>query len=166
MIDINHEAGEWNLAEASRLLKESRQAVIDALALPDNIYISYLLTDNKKISELNFKFRGESKATNVLSWPSISLEPWTVEYPFTPLSISEVEIGDIAFSYEVISEEAQAAHLPLKDHFFHLSLHGLLHLVGFDHLNEHQACYMESLEVKILEKFGKHNPYDIFQPTI
>ena len=70
-----------------------------------------------------------------------------------------LELGDIALAYETCATEAQAAEKPLADHVTHLIVHGLLHLLGYDHENDPDALLMEGLEREILGKMGLDDPY-------
>lgn len=106
--------------------------------------IVVLLCDDAKIRELNLKWRGFDKATNVLSF----------EYPAnSPI------LGDIALSYQTCANEAIEQGKTLKNHFTHLLVHGILHLLGYDHIEDEDALEMESLEKEILAKMGIEDPY-------
>lgn len=121
--------------------------------------ISLLLTNNARMQSLNADLRNISKATNVLSMPDIELN-WRVmlEYQF---DIDYTFLGDIAFGYEKILEEALMRKINFSDHFMHLYVHGILHTLGFDHQNDDEADVMEALEVAILKDFGIKSPYII-----
>jgi len=116
--------------------------------------ISLLFTNDTAIRELNNDYRGKDKATNVLSFPQIEWEESPADkLPYYPL-------GDIVLAYETIAREAQEQKKPLRDHILHMTVHGLLHLCGYDHETEDEAEEMESLETAILQKFSVKNPYE------
>ena len=126
--------------------------------------IALLACDDDRIAELNSEFRGKPVATNVLSWPAEDLaaeEPGGIpdmpEADFT----GEIPLGDIAIAYDTCAAEAAAAGKPLADHLRHLVVHGVLHLLGYDHIRDPDATVMEGLEVEILGKMGIDDPYTI-----
>lgn len=116
--------------------------------------ISVLLTHDSHIRTLNRDYLGKDKPTNVLSFPSEILKPG--QYTHVPEGII---LGDIALAYETIDREAQEQGKPFIDHFTHLIIHGLLHLLGYDHEKTQDATQMESLEIHILQQLGIKNPY-------
>ena len=102
------------------------------------------IVDAQEALELNSTYRGKDYATNVLTFP-LTEEP--------------VLMGDIIICAPVVAAEANSQHKDLMAHYAHLTVHGMLHLCGFDHETEPQAELMESLEVQILTKLGYANPY-------
>jgi probable rRNA maturation factor len=98
-------------------------------------------------SSLNQKYRGKAYATNVLSFPSttsIGKSKW---------------LGDIVLCHDVLAREAKKQGKALRDHFAHLSIHGVLHLLGYDHVKNRDAKMMEQLEIMALKKVNIENPY-------
>ena len=106
---------------------------------------SLCLTDDEALRDLNQRFRGKDKPTNVLSFPAAAA--------FRPF------LGDIAVAYGVLSREAAEKGIALADHLAHLIIHGLLHLIGYDHETAHDAAVMEDLETRILARLGVNDPY-------
>jgi probable rRNA maturation factor len=107
--------------------------------------VTLLLTDDETIRHLNQRFRDQDKPTNVLSFPA----------PQNP----ERFLGDIALAYGVCAREAQEQGKPLAHHLQHLVAHGVLHLLGYDHMNDAQADEMEGLERAVLAGLGIPDPY-------
>ena len=114
-----------------------------------NILASFLLTDDTNIKKLNYKWRKKNNSTNVLSFPVNSFLKED-KYFF---------IGDIVLSYETILKECKKRKITFKDHFIHLCLHGMLHLLGFDHKDKKDKKVMESTEIKFLSLINIQNPY-------
>ena len=113
-------------------------------ALRVDTEVTIRIVDAQEALELNSTYRGKDYATNVLTFP-LTEEP--------------ILMGDIIICAPVVAAEANAQHKDLIAHYAHLTVHGMLHLCGFDHENEYQAELMESLEVQILTKLGYANPY-------
>mgnify|MGYP005690860921 FL=1 len=101
-----------------------------------------MLTSNKNINALNKKFRNIDKATNILSFKS-----------------EEPHLGDIVLSYEYISDELVQQRKNLDEHLSHLIIHGILHLLDFDHDNDTNTIEMEEIEINIMSNLGYKNPY-------
>lgn len=104
-----------------------------------------LLADDEYVCELNARYRHRRKPTNVLSFPAAPV--------FAP------RLGDIVLSYGVLCREAAAQGKSLAAHAAHLTIHGVLHLFGYDHHNRREAAAMENLEISLLAGLGYHNPY-------
>ena len=119
--------------------------------------ISLLACDDTRIAGLNAEFRGKATATNVLSWPS---EERAADVPGgQPRAPVDPELGDIAIAYETCAREAAEAGREMADHVAHLLVHGTLHLLGYDHIDDEDAALMEGIEVEILGKLGISDPY-------
>ena len=123
-------------------LKQSKATVTGASEL------SVVLTDDAEQQGLNRDWRGIDKATNVLSFPQIE--------PFGPVSGI---LGDIILARETLEREAQEQGVSFEDHFTHLMVHGFLHILGYDHMDDDEALVMESLETQILASLGVADPY-------
>ena len=110
--------------------------------------LSIVLANDEFVRKLNKKFRGENKPTNVLSFPA-DMDNLNM--------VGDIpSLGDIVLALETVLVEAQEN---LSQHFSHLIVHGCLHLVGHDHLEEAEAVKMETLEVEILKTLNIKNPY-------
>ena len=108
--------------------------------------VTLLLTDDDTIRGLNLRFREQDRPTNVLSFPA----------PQNP----ERFLGDIALAYGVCAREAREQGKPLAHHLQHLVAHGVLHLLGYDHVSDAQADEMENLERAVLAELGIPDPYE------
>ncbi len=107
--------------------------------------LTILLADDAKLEDLNTKFRGKPKPTNVLSFPAGD----------------SAYLGDVAIAYGVTAREAQGSGKSIHDHALHLAVHGVLHLLGYDHESAREARIMEPLEIAILAKLGIADPYAV-----
>jgi probable rRNA maturation factor len=144
MIDIEIEDVRWSQAVAG-IEALARLAAEAALAGERGEGVTILFTDDETVRELNARFRGIDKPTNVLSFPA----------PANP----EGFLGDIALAYGVCEREADEQGKPLAHHLQHLVAHGVLHLVGYDHQSDAEAEAMEALEREILSGLGVPDPY-------
>ena len=108
-----------------------------------------MLTDDIYMKKINKKWRKLEKATIVLSFP-VSKMSKEEDYFF---------IGDIVLSYETILSECKSRKKSFRDHFLHLCLHGILHLLGYDHKKQKEEREMENLEIKLLSLINIQNPY-------
>ena len=113
------------------------------------IEISVVLADNLFIRNLNKTYRGKDKPTNVLSFPQ------------NPDSKNKVfNLGDVVLAYETVKLEAESQSKDFSNHVAHLLVHGILHLLSYDHENDAEAREMELLEIRVLESLGIKNPYE------
>ena len=149
--EISIENGNWG--DVSSLIEKCFEAVTSIKEInPKGGIISFLFCDDEAIQALNKEYRGKEKATNVLSFPS------ELDYPedipdLTPL------IGDIAIAYETCVKEASDLQIDFESHLTHLIIHGILHLLGYDHIEDAEAEQMEQLERDLLAKMGLDDPY-------
>ena len=111
--------------------------------------ISLRLVDIEEMTTLNENYRAKPGPTNVLSFPSDL--PRELELPL---------LGDIVICAPVVRDEAQSQNKTLQAHWAHMTVHGTLHLLGYDHLEEADATIMENLESHALQRFGFPCPYD------
>jgi len=112
--------------------------------------LGLVLTDDAEQRELNRTFRGRDAATNVLAF---ALADSTC-----PMG-TPVLLGDVVLAFATVAREAAEQRKPLPDHLRHLVVHGVLHLLGFDHQATEAAAAMEAREVEILETLGVPDPY-------
>ena len=119
----------------------------DSISKLDQCSFNLAFLTKAKIQDINKRFAGKDNPTNVLSFPS------NVD------SNDEKFLGDIAICSELIIEEAISQGKDTQDHLIHIFVHGVLHLLGFDHEEHTSAEQMESLEIRILKKIGVADPY-------
>lgn len=154
LVDPVIEDARWTEAGLGPLAERAARAALLAAGLdPDRHELSLLGCDDARIAGLNAEFRGKPAPTNILSWPAF-------DGPApAPEQDEPVFLGDLAIAYETCAAEAAAAGIPLGDHATHLVVHGVLHLLGYDHEMEDEADAMEAFETKILASMGLRNPY-------
>lgn len=125
--------------------------------------IAVLACDDARIAVLNADFRGKPRPTNVLSWPDEDLAPEAAgAAPEAPEPGDEADphhLGDVAIAWETCQREAAEQDKPFAAHVTHLMVHGVLHLLGFDHIRDKDATVMEAHERAILGKLGISDPY-------
>jgi probable rRNA maturation factor len=112
------------------------------------------VVDGEEMTQLNQTYRHKDGATNVLSFPFEA--PAQVPLPL---------LGDVVICAPVVAQEAQQQQKTLIQHWAHMVVHGVLHLLGYDHITEIQAQKMEHMEIAILSRLGFANPYHITEPT-
>jgi probable rRNA maturation factor len=146
VIEIENEAPAWTAAlpEAAALAHAAALAALAQDGAEDEGVV-LLLTDDAAVQELNARFRDKDKPTNVLSFPA----------PHNP----ERHLGDVALAYGVCVREAAEQGKPLAHHLQHLVAHGVLHLLGYDHMSDDEAEAMEGLERVVLAGLGIPDPY-------
>ena len=156
-IEVTVEAKAWQttVTDPIGLVRRAAAKALQEAAPPHlrHARISVLLTDDAQIQVLNREWRGKDNPTDVLSFPAYD--------PSIPLPPGmEPELGDVAVAIETVTRDAAADGRPVDDHLSHMIVHGVLHLLGFDHeTGEEDAVLMESTEARILSGFGIANPY-------
>ena len=123
------------------------------------VSVSIKLSDNAEVHALNREWRDKDKPTNVLSFPMLDDEELDAVLNGT-YDAPEIMLGDIIMAYETCATEAKEKEIPIAHHATHLVIHGMLHLLGHDHIEDDEAELMEALEVKALASMGLHNPYN------
>lgn len=149
-VDVVRHDGAWASAEMSDAMLEraARGAFHAAPPLRQGTYqVTLLLTGDAEMRDLNRTWRGKDAATNVLSFPAgeATGEPGL--------------LGEIVLAYETTLKEAREQAIALQDHVSHLVIHGVLHLLGFDHVEDEEAERMENLERTALASLGIADPY-------
>ena len=167
MIDVELTVGpEWDVGTFGQLQVEKavdaavKVAQNSALADPPiPVSVSIKLSDNDEVHALNREWRDKDKPTNVLSFPMLDddeLDALEAGEFISP----EIMLGDIILAHDICAAEAKEKGITLADHATHLVIHGMLHLFGYDHVDDDDGEAMEALEVKALASMGLHNPYD------
>jgi len=151
LIDIEIEDARWleALPDAAAIVETGVTAALNAGDLPEQADVVVLLCDDAEMRALNRDYRSKDKATNVLSFPA----PKSMRAP------GMTHLGDIALGYETCAREAAEQGKSLKNHILHLSVHGALHLLGYDHVRDDEAEEMEALERAILKGLNAPDPY-------
>ena len=149
-LDWEARAGE---AVAAALALTPYASLADAAPL---VEVSVRLTDDDEVHILNRDFRGKDKPTNVLSFPQVQAD---LLIAMSNSDDGEILLGDIVLARETCAREAEEKGVSIPDHATHLIVHGTLHLVGYDHMDDVSAGAMEALEVKALASLGIANPY-------
>jgi probable rRNA maturation factor len=148
-IEIATNSEGWPPALQSRAEQAVREALTQSKAkVTGAAELSIVLTDDAEQRELNRDWRGIDKSTNVLSFPQIE--------PFG--SVVGI-LGDIILARETLEREAAEMQVSFDDHFTHLVVHGFLHILGYDHMDDDEALVMEGLETQILASLGVADPY-------
>jgi probable rRNA maturation factor len=164
LVETVIEDARWEAFGLSALAERAGRAALDGLDLPvQGFAISLMGCDDARIAALNADFRGKPQPTNVLSWPSEERAAEVAGGDPEPPEPGEADdpesLGDIAIAWETCAREAADQGKPMADHVTHLIVHGILHLLGFDHIDEADAAMMEGLEVRILASLGVSDPY-------
>lgn len=126
------------------------QTWLDAAILPfqEEAEVTVRLVDDEESHDLNLTYRGKDKSTNVLSFPFEA--PPGIELPL---------LGDLVICRQVVEREAAEQNKPLNAHWAHMVIHGSLHLLGYDHIEDDEAEEMEALETEIMLALGYADPY-------
>ncbi|MEO0819686.1 MAG: rRNA maturation RNase YbeY [Pseudomonadota bacterium] len=160
LTDLVIEAEGWPAAvpELAALTETAARAALEGAGIAaEGREIAVLFCHDSRIAELNAAFRDKAEPTNVLSWPAFALAP---DSPgAVPPPPGPGPLGDLALALETTTREATDAQRPLKDHAFHLILHGCLHLLGYDHQTEADAALMEGIERRQLRAVNIPDPY-------
>lgn len=151
------ETADWELLArraADAAFAQTPHAELRAKAVA--VEISVKLTDDAEVQALNRDYRGKDAPTNVLSFPMVQRDL------LETLDLGddgEELLGDIVLARETCAREAEEKGIALADHVAHLIVHGVLHLLGYDHMVEHEAEAMEALETRALAAMGLPDPY-------
>ncbi len=158
-VEVSEKADGWRsvLVDAAEIVRRAAtsawQAHDGARLAPAGAEVSIVLADDRLARQLNRDYRGKDRPTNVLSFASGDRG-----------GRDRVQLlGDVVLALETIVLEAAGQSKPLGDHVSHLVVHGMLHLLGYDHRTESDAVEMETLEVRILAGLGIGNPYRLME---
>ncbi|WP_019222215.1 rRNA maturation RNase YbeY [Bartonella rattaustraliani] len=151
-IDIIVESVGWNNEEVLyKITEKALTATMKQLSLENAASeISLLFTDDEHMTQINAQWRGKNKPTNVLSFPAFPLKAGDPPGPM---------LGDIIIARETVVLEAKKEGKTFQDHLTHMIVHGLLHLLGYNHETHDEALQMEGLEREILQKLFIKDPY-------
>jgi probable rRNA maturation factor len=157
-VEVLLEDARWGEAGIEALAARAARAALVAVGRDPELHeIGVLACDDARIAALNAEFRGKAVPTNVLSWPAFAGAA-PEEPPGLP-GEGPLFLGDLAIAYDTCAAEAASAGIPFADHVTHLLVHGILHLLGHDHLGDAEAEAMEAIETNVLATMGIANPY-------
>jgi len=143
MLPSDQEFQQWTEAAMAAV------SAINGATLADNTELSIRLVDETESAFLNENFRQKQGATNILS------------FPFDGIKGTDINLlGDIAICAPLVKKEAADQNKSIESHWAHLTIHGVLHLYGYDHEKDDAAKKMEALEISILNSLGFSNPYE------
>lgn len=145
ILDLQLASSASNLPDVTQFQRWLQAAI---LPFQDEAEVTIRIVDEQESQQLNLQYRGKDKATNVLSFPFQC--PPGIELPL---------LGDLVICAGVVRAEAAEQNKPLAAHWAHMVVHGCLHLLGFDHINDADAEQMEAEEIQILQQLGISNPY-------
>ncbi|MDQ0317027.1 rRNA maturation RNase YbeY [Amorphus orientalis] len=152
LVDVIREADGWpdepDLVRISEAAVAAACAVAD-LDVPEGAGIAVLFADDARVQSLNAGFRDKDRPTNVLSFPA----------PPDAMDDGAPHLGDVVLALETVTAEANAEGKPLDHHIAHLVMHGFLHIMGYDHMEEAEAEEMEQVESSALASLGIADPY-------
>lgn len=151
--------GEIDLMEP--LLTSIVSAVLSQQGVAKNMVAEVFIriVGNSDSKALNAEFRGKNYPTNVLSFPVFEPDDIAPAFVASAAGGPPTLLGDMVIAAPIVAEEAKAQGKTTMDHFCHLVTHGLLHLMGYDHIENDEAEKMEAIEIMILAELGISNPY-------
>ncbi len=149
VLDVVHEAGDWGSLDATSQVVRAAAAALAAELAVTGSEACVALSSDEEVARLNATYRGKPSSTNVLSFPAGP----------APLGGDLRALGDLVLAAETVAREAAELGLPVEHHLQHLVVHGLLHLLGYDHEMDAEAEMMEALEARILARLGIEDPY-------
>lgn len=156
-IDISIQDPAWHeLQDIENIVHIAAEITLTTAIMPKEAFerdleVSIVLANDDLLHVLNREYRGQDKPTNVLTFATLDAEE--------PPSESVLNLGDVLLSFQTVERECQEQGKFRTDHIRHLVIHGILHLLGYDHKDEDEATDMETLEIRILERLGVQNPY-------
>jgi probable rRNA maturation factor len=154
---------EWDSSnDWAELARSAAVAAIAESAFPQlgsgarSVELSVRLTSDAEVHALNSEWRGKDKPTNVLSFPMAEPDELEISDAAGP----ELMLGDVILARGVCAAEAADKGIPLESHAAHLMVHGTLHLLGYDHMDDDSAADMEARETRALARLGIADPYE------
>lgn len=156
-VEISRESGDWPDGIEVPIRQAAEEALAAAFAPEDGpAELSIVLADDPFVQALNRDYRGKDAPTNVLSFAFGDDEDEPEGDPDAP-----VLLGDVILSYDTLLREANEQGKPFAHHLAHLVVHGVLHLLGYDHIEDAEAEEMEGLETAILARLTIPDPYNV-----
>ncbi len=158
LIDIASQDPAWEaIKDVEPLINRAVETAIQMATLPDPakdrpLELCMVLANDALVQVLNKEYRAKDKPTNVLTFATLDDEDM-------PDMGGMLSLGDVILALETIQREATEQNKPFAEHLTHLCVHGTLHLLGYDHMDEDEATVMETLEIRILSQLGIQNPY-------
>ncbi|MFZ2007495.1 MAG: rRNA maturation RNase YbeY [Stellaceae bacterium] len=157
-IEVSTPCAAWEQAcpDAPMLTREAGRLALRREEAPGGSVVDITLADDDAQRVLNRDWRGKDAPTNVLAFSLVSPG---IELTAPPPPGAPLLLGDVVLAFETVSREAAEQRKPLADHLRHLVVHGVLHLLGHDHIDDRDAAAMEAREIAILAELGVPNPY-------
>ena len=151
-VNVSVEDPGWEAIPGSptSIAQRAAEAALSAARCSSDVELGVVLTGDATLRQLNSRYRGEDKATNVLSFALDDVDGPAEAKPL---------LGDVYVALETVRREATAQEKSVSDHLSHLVVHGVLHLLGYDHRFDADARRMESLETGVLHAMGIADPY-------
>jgi probable rRNA maturation factor len=164
LVETLIEDDRWTALDLAPLGERAAQAALKGAGIaPVGFSLCLMACDDARIAVLNSQFRGKPAATNVLSWPSEDRASDVFGEPPPPPEPGDADdplhLGDVALAYDTCLREAVEQGKSLSDHACHLIVHGVMHLLGYDHEDDEDAALMERIEISALATLGIANPY-------
>ena len=147
VIDIQH-AYDGDLPVSDTMIRDWAQ--LSLKPYKECAELTIRLVNPDEMTHLNHTYRQQNKVTNVLAFPSSYPQEISLDYPL---------LGDIIICPDVLKTESDTLKTPLIAHWAHIVIHGILHLLGYDHINDEDAQIMQAIEINCLAELGYHNPY-------
>ena len=148
-IDIQHVCDD-KLPISDEILNQWVQLTLTKHRISGELTLRFVQPD--EMTHLNFSYRKKNKVTNVLSFPANLPKEIQLDVPL---------LGDVVICPVVLQEESQQLNKPLTEHWAHIVIHGVLHLLGFDHIEDDDARVMQAHEIQLLAELGFENPYHV-----